>query len=302
MKKMLSIVLIIFCCVSLSNCALVAKAKRVDGLEDEVLALQNQLNVLKDQNEKNLTTLKDKQTKFDKLSKEKEEALKALNNVKVNQSNQLILEKDRYTALERELIEVKNQSKEALAKQELELTSQLDTKQKEILNLKKQKEEELSKLEQAKNDLAITLKKELNNYKAKLEMTERGLVITFLAEIFFDSGKDIIHNSSKSTLKRVAEVLNNKISDSPLAVEGHTDNVPIRYSGWKSNWELSVARSLAVLHYFIDEAEVRAGRLSAVGYGEFKPVASNTTEEGKQQNRRVEIVILPSQLKKIKDK
>ncbi len=157
-----------------------------------------------------------------------------------------------------------------------------------------------AELERAKRDLARTLEKELGDYKAKLEMTERGLVITFLAEVFFNSGKDIIRDEGKPVLKKVATVLNQDVPNSNVAVEGHTDTDPIKYSSWKSNWELSTARALAVLHFFIDEGSVRPERLCADGYGEFRPVASNDTTQGKQKNRRVEIVILPSKITKVK--
>lgn len=162
------------------------------------------------------------------------------------------------------------------------------------------KEEEISDLERAKRELARKLEKEIGEYKAKLEMTERGLVITFLAEVFFDSGKDEIKKQGESTLKEVASVLNEDVPDSYVAIEGHTDSDPIKYSNWKSNWELSSARALSVLHYFIDSCSVEPSRLSANGYGEYRPVAPNDTPKGKQQNRRVEIVILPSSIKKVK--
>jgi chemotaxis protein MotB len=163
-----------------------------------------------------------------------------------------------------------------------------------------EKEKELLDLEIAKQELTSSLKKELDDFQAKLKMTERGLVITFLAEIFFDSGKDVIKESSKPILKRVALILNDSVKNSYLAVEGYTDNDPIKYSGWRSNWELSSARALAVLHYLIDDCQVSPDRFSVIGYSEFHPVASNDTFEGKKQNRRVEIVILPSKVKKVK--
>lgn len=162
------------------------------------------------------------------------------------------------------------------------------------------KEEKDTELERAKRELMRTLGKELGDYKAKLEMTERGLVITFLAEIFFDSGKDVILADGKPVLQKVAQVLNKDVPDSKVAIEGHTDTDPIKYSGWKSNWELSSARALAVLHYFQDDAKVSPQRLSIGGYGEYRPVAANDTLQNKRKNRRVEIVILPSALAKVK--
>jgi len=172
-------------------------------------------------------------------------------------------------------------------------------KVKEIEHVVKQKDKELSELEKAKLDLEEALKKEIGDYKAKLEMTERGLVITFLSEVFFDSGKDVIRENGKESIRRVAEVLNHDVLNSNVAIEGHTDNQSIKYSGWKTNWELSSARALAVLHYFVDECKVEPTRLSANGYGEFRPVVVNDTKENMQKNRRVEIVILPSKISKI---
>lgn len=169
-----------------------------------------------------------------------------------------------------------------------------------IEELKKEKEVKISDLEQAKEELARRLQKEIGEYKAKLEITERGLVITFLAEVFFDSGKDIIKEEAKPILDKVAKVLNENAPDTLVAVEGHTDNEPIKYSGWKSNWELSTHRALAVLHYLIDECSIKPQRLSADGYGEFRPVSTNDTAEGRQKNRRVEVVILPSTVSKVK--
>jgi chemotaxis protein MotB len=172
-------------------------------------------------------------------------------------------------------------------------------KVKEIAHVVKQKDKELSELEKAKLELEEALKNEIGNYKAKLEISERGLVITFLSEVFFDSGKDIIREDGKESIRKVAEVLNRDVPESNFAIEGHTDNQSIKYSGWKSNWELSSARALAVLHYFVDECKVVPTRLSANGYGEFRPVVVNDTKENMQKNRRVEIVILPSKISKI---
>ena len=172
-------------------------------------------------------------------------------------------------------------------------------KTKEVKQVYEQKDKELSELERAKRELEESLKKEIGEYKAKLQMTERGLVITFISEIFFASGKDIVRENGKTTLDKVAEVLNRDVPDSAVAVEGHTDNDPIKYSGWKTNWELSSARALAVLHYLVDGCKVEPQRLSANGYGEFHPVALNDSPQNKQKNRRVEIIILPSKISKV---
>jgi len=173
-------------------------------------------------------------------------------------------------------------------------------KVKAVERVAEEKDKELSELEKAKRELEESLKKEIGEYKAKLKMTERGLVITFVSEVFFDSGKDRVKQDGKSALGKVAEVLNRDVPSSDVAIEGHTDNDPIKHSSWKTNWELSSARALAVLHYLVDECKVKPQRLSANGYGEFRPVAPNDSAQNKQKNRRVEIVILPSKVSKVK--
>ena len=182
-----------------------------------------------------------------------------------------------------------------------ELIQEVANLKQNLEELKKEKERELSELEKAKRQLEQSLAKEIEEYKAKLEMTERGLVITFLSEVFFDSGRDIIRLDGKEVLQRVAPILNDEVPNSYVAIEGHTDNEPIRYSGWKSNWELSSARALAVLHYLIDECKFEPQRLCANGYGEYRPVADNDTPQNKQKNRRVEIVILPEKISKVRE-
>jgi chemotaxis protein MotB len=151
---------------------------------------------------------------------------------------------------------------------------------------------DLSELERAKQELEKRLQDEINNKQVKVEMQDKGLVITFVAEVLFDSGKAKLRQDSLSKLSKVANVLNTTVADLNVGIEGHTDNEPIKKSGWKSNWELSTARALSVLHY-LSEQSVNEPRLSAIGYGEYRPVASNDAKAGRQKNRRVEIVILP---------
>lgn len=157
--------------------------------------------------------------------------------------------------------------------------------------------QQLDELSQAKKLLEDRLSQEISNKQVKLEMMEKGLVITFVADILFSSGKDKIKSEAYTILNKVAKVLNENVPELNIGVEGHTDNIPIKVSNWKSNWELSSARALSVLHYLVEEKDVDPSRVSAVGYGEYRPVASNDTINGRQENRRVEIVILPKIVK-----
>ncbi|MDD5155831.1 MAG: OmpA family protein [Candidatus Omnitrophica bacterium] len=159
---------------------------------------------------------------------------------------------------------------------------------------------QLDSLEQAKKILEKQLAQEINDKDVKLQMMEKGLVITFLTDIVFDPGKSQIKPEAYPALDKVAKVLKENVPDLNVGIEGYTDNQPIKFSGWKSNWELSTARALSVLHYLVDVKGIEPERVSAIGYGEYQPVASNNTKEGRRSNRRVEIVVLP-QLKKVKE-
>ncbi|MFA5094768.1 MAG: flagellar motor protein MotB [Candidatus Omnitrophota bacterium] len=165
--------------------------------------------------------------------------------------------------------------------------------QAEIDRLKTLREQEGRELEAAKAELEKRLKGEKG---VSVGMDERGLVVTFVAEVLFDSGMAKIRPSAHDVLNKVASVINDKVGNRNIAIEGHTDNEPIKKSGWKSNWELSTARATSVLHY-LEDMGVAPNRLQATGYGEYRPVASNDTKEGMQQNRRVEIIILPKMSK-----
>jgi len=184
------------------------------------------------------------------------------------------------------------------------LKGQLDRMQKqhesELNRLSRQKDVQVNALEQSRDELARQLAQELADYQAKLELSERGLVVTFLQEIIFDSGKAEVKPAGLQVLSKVARVVQEQAKEYPVVIEGHTDNVPIRVSGWKSNWELSAARALSVLHHFTENEGVDPNRLAVMGYGEYRPVSDNESSEGRRQNRRVEIVIFPERVHKIK--
>lgn len=162
----------------------------------------------------------------------------------------------------------------------------------------KQLTSQVEELEEARRMLEEKLAQEIRDKQILLERTSRGLIITMANDILFDSGKAKIKKDAYSTLDKIASVLNETVPDRDVGVEGHTDNVPIKYSGWKSNWELSTARATSVLHYLIDNCGVDPRRLSAIGYGEFRPIDSNETKSGRGRNRRVEIIILPKDISK----
>ncbi len=153
---------------------------------------------------------------------------------------------------------------------------------------------QLDELSRSKSLLEQKLGQEINDKQIKLQMMEKGLVITVVGDLLFDSGKAKIKSEAYPLLDKVSAVLKDNMAQFNVGIEGHTDNIAIKHSGWKSNWELSTARALSVVHYLAADQGISPERLSAIGYGEYRPVASNETKDGRKQNRRVEIVILPN--------
>ncbi|SFD45105.1 OmpA/MotB family protein [Clostridium uliginosum] len=125
---------------------------------------------------------------------------------------------------------------------------------------------------------------------------ERGLIISFTDNVFFNSGDATIKEDYKKKLASISKVLNN--IDNYIRVEGHTDSVAINTEKFHSNWQLSSVRAANVVEFLITDGKVEANRLSSVGYGECRPTQSNNTEEGKSANRRVDILILNSKFNK----
>jgi chemotaxis protein MotB len=148
-----------------------------------------------------------------------------------------------------------------------------------------------------KNDFALLqseLQHALHNEMALHEVTlhteTEGLVVSLREFGFFDSGSAVIKPKSLPALDRIASIL--AVRTYRLRIEGHTDNVPIHNVQIASNWELSTARATQVIRVLILGHRFAPERLSAAGYAEYHPVASNLTAVGRAQNRRVDIVIL----------
>ena len=165
-----------------------------------------------------------------------------------------------------------------------ELSDQLE----QFKTLARLKAEEADQLRQAKEQLG----QQLSSSDASIGYDERGLVTRMLDQVLFDSGKAELRPGAFRVLDEVAKVLE-RVPQQPLGVEGHTDNQPIRHSRWASNQALSIARAKAVVNYLTEHRGIDRTRITAIGYGQERPIASNATAAGRQKNRRVEIIILP---------
>lgn len=178
----------------------------------------------------------------------------------------------------------------------------------EQLDVQKEQSPDQEAVEEAQKRLEQenlkTIQEKVNSYIAnnKLEtqlkttLTDEGLLITLLNDIFFDSGSAAIRNKDKELANEISELL---IMSPPrnIIISGHTDNIPIKNSEFDSNWHLSVMRAVNFMKILIDNDKLDPKAFSAKGFGEFKPVASNETKDGRQKNRRVEILILPNEQK-----
>ncbi len=137
------------------------------------------------------------------------------------------------------------------------------------------------------------LESEIHSGKVSITLEARGLVISLREAAFFRSGDDNVSPAGFPMIEKISGVIG-QLSN-PIRLEGHTDSVPIHNSRFRSNWELSTARSIAMLELFRDRYLLRAGRLSVAGYGENAPADTNETEEGRAHNRRVDVVVLSAE-------
>lgn len=139
-------------------------------------------------------------------------------------------------------------------------------------------------------ELEKALSPEIKNKIVEVRARREGLVVSLREVGFFESGIATMRPSSKGAIDRLAAVLGSRSEF--LRIEGHTDNVPIHSARFASNWELSSGRATELIKLFVERYHFDPTRLSAAGYAEFHPVASNDTPEGRARNRRVDVVIL----------
>jgi chemotaxis protein MotB len=179
----------------------------------------------------------------------------------------------------------------ARAKEVLQAESQAASAEAERQRaLAEQLQQEKSSLEARSKEyetLASSLGKEIQAGRIKLTELRGKLTVRMGEKVLFPSGSATISADGKATLRKIAEAFAS-IHDRIIRVEGHTDNVPIHTARFPSNWELSAARAIAVVRY-LQERGIDPALLGAAGYGEYQPIASNDTADGRAENRRIEI-------------
>jgi len=140
--------------------------------------------------------------------------------------------------------------------------------------------------------LEEVLGKELKEHQVDLRLIPGGLVVSLREIGFFNSGEAVLLPQAEPTLARVASALNARNFE--VRVEGHTDDVPIHNSSYRSNWDLSTARALEVVNMLVSKYNFNPERISVAGYAQYRAIASNDTEEGRRKNRRIDLVIVSS--------
>jgi len=163
------------------------------------------------------------------------------------------------------------------------------------------KEAEIQRLTATQGELAKSLQEEIAKGDVRIRQFRDRLTINMVDRVLFESGQGQVKPAGLKVLKQLSEVLKT-VTDKQIRIEGHTDNVPIGVKlreRFPTNWELSTARATSVVRYLIEEGGVDRTSLSAVGYADTRPIASNDTEEGRTANRRIEIVLYPKDLSDI---
>lgn len=208
-------------------------------------------------------------------------------NKKLSDENQSL--QQRISELEAEVAKLGREIK-VLEEQNADLARKAGATADELKKLRDEKAKRLAEL-QIYKDLFAKLKSLIDAGTIKVEVRKGRFVVKLASSILFDSGKTDLKPEGQAALTNLAGALKS-LSDREWLVAGHTDNVPIKTAKFKNNWELSTARAVEVVQ-FLTTAGMPAGTVGAAGYGDVDPVADNTTEEGKAQNRRIEIVLMP---------
>ena len=240
------------------------------------------------------------QQKYDKLTAENnnlKDQFKKLN----GDFAQLSIQKDKITADRDELDKVLKSKSDSLSKTINELrgkTVALETEnaslKEGVANLKKTKEEEVKTVSKTYENLMQEMKGEIAQGQVVITELKGKLTVDVLDKILFASGEAEVKPEGLAVLQRVIDILKN-VKDKVIRIEGHTDNVKIGGAlarKYATNWELSAARAINVTRY-LQKQGIDPALLASVAYGEYKPVADNSTSEGRAKNRRIAIILQP---------
>jgi len=276
-----------------SNRQLLVQNEKVAQLNKERAGLYDKIQ----KNAQELKRLENGNLRISQLIEKLENA-----NLRISQLEDTIKVKDEARSRSDEKIRQMEEEVKGAKKIQGTIRKEVSQRDDEVARLKEQLQEEQSlgkteieELRSTYNSLMSELKRQVKDKEMTIREFEEMLTITFVDRVLFDFGKATVTSEGRKVLAKVGEVLR----DAPgmkIRVVGHTDNVPIRREyryRFPSNWDLSSARAAAVVRYFQREGGLDPKCLEAVGRSFYEPVASNETEAGRAQNRRVEVIIAP---------
>ena len=204
-------------------------------------------------------------------------------------------EKQAQLELDKENLQAQISNLNSEKKRHLDMIAGLEGELKQEKMTVQQKEKEVSELDKTRRDIETSLKDQIAQKDIKLEEIEGKLKVTFVDKILFDSGSVKVKPEGQEVLLKLSDSFGDS-EDQKIAVEGHTDNVQIGSAlldRFPTNWELSTARATAVVRFLQEKGNIAPERLTASGFGFYQPVAENETPEGRKQNRRIEIILVP---------
>ncbi len=236
--------------------------------------------------EKEISNLRSQRQELERLRSSLERSLTGLRDEMTQREAELSTVTQQVDAQRRELA--------ALVDRLAETEKRSAETEKRAAEMGSQKDTEINRLRGTYDDLVKDLKGEIAKGEIKVKQFRDKLSVQLVEKILFDSGKAEVKPEGHDVLNRVANILKT-LSDKQIRIEGYTDSMPIGSAlrrQFPTNWELSTQRATTVLR-FLEKGGVDGKYLSAVGYGPHRPVASNETLEGRAENRRIEIVLMP---------
>lgn len=180
-----------------------------------------------------------------------------------------------------------------------ELRQRVADMTREKQDIEKAKQSEVDKLKSTYEDLVTDMKKEIDQGSIQITQLKDKLSVNMVDKILFNSGEADVNAEGKNVLLKVANILK-KVQNKQIRIEGHTDNIPIGGAlkdKFPSNWELSTARATTVARYLTEACGVPPLYVSAAGYAQFRPIADNSKPEGRSKNRRIEIALVPLEVR-----
>ncbi len=262
----------------------------LDTLQGDVDRLNNQKQIL----ESDVDRLMEEANRLRGLLDQKEDLISDANSERSRLDDSLAQRESELDAKNRDLAALESDL-DSKARRLAELESELDKKARALDDLQGEMQVLRTSLD-GKDSALSELRGELDKLNVELGESSRGLTLTIVNSLLYDAGSSELSTGGRQLLGDVAKILNERFPKNEFVIEGHTDNQPIVHSGWRSNWELGAARSLNILHELVNYHGIDASRVSATSFGEFRPKTTNATAEGRRDNRRAVIVIVPEEL------